>query len=76
MAEPHICLFAFLERKHILEISVSMIQLLKKKKNSARHHAVIDICSQKCYRCFDPEFSHTFRIILTSVLGPLSLVIF
>ena len=31
MAEPHICLFAFLERKHILEISVSMIQLLKKK---------------------------------------------
>ena len=36
MAEPHICLFALLERKHILGISVSMIQLLK-KKNSAQH---------------------------------------
>lgn len=69
MAEPHICLFALLERKHILGISVYMIQLLKKK-------TLLNTCSQKCCRWFDPEFSHTFRTILTSVLGSLSLVIF
>ena len=81
MAELHICLFTLLEMKHILGTPVSMSQLLKKKKknqkkNTAWYQAVIDICSQKCCRWFDPEFSHTLRTILTSVLGPLSLVIF
>ena len=41
MAEPHTCLFALLERKDILGISVSMIQLLKNKKPNKKKKTLL-----------------------------------